>query len=148
MSKKLPCPVCEGEGRCGLTENPMTCSNCSGAGFVDSHDETSCTPPEAGTQGEERETSFKPAMGRLVYRNYYAGDQPAVIGNMHGIDDSRLSSRDVLMDLIMRAGIQDGDEYLIAVTKIGPRFCDTQWQIGDGGQLERVELGKSTIVQP
>lgn len=96
-----------------------------------------CTPPPAGPQ---------PAMGRLVYRNYYAGDQPAVIGNMHGIDDSRLSSRDVLMDLIMRAGIQDGDEYLIAVTKIGPRFCDTQWRIGEGGRLERVDLSKNSIV--
>mgnify|MGYP000491038308 CR=1 FL=1 len=145
MSKKN-CPRCGGSG--GVSDPHLYCRGCEGTGFVDSHEELSSTPPEAGTQGEERETSFRPAMGRLVYRNYYAGDQPAVIGNMHGIDDSRLSSRDVLMDLIMRAGIQDGDEYLIAVTKIGPRFCDTQWRIGEGGQLERVELGKSIIVQP
>ena len=142
--KKLPCPICEEVGR--QINSPSECFNCEGTGFVDSHEELSSTPPEAGTQGEERETSFRPAMGRLVYRNYYHADQPAVIGNMHGIDDSRLSSRDVLMDLIMRAGIQDGDEYLIAVTKIGPRFCDTQWRIGEGGQLERVDLDKKIII--
>lgn len=143
MSKKI-CPLCLG----GSTLGVLPCLMCERSGFVDSHEELSSNPPEAGTQGEERESSRQPAMGRLVYRNYYHKDQPAVIGNMHSVDDGRLSSRDVLMDLIMRAGIQDGDEYLIAVTKIGSRFCDTQWQINEGGKLERVDLQKKIIVQP
>lgn len=87
-----------------------------------------------------------PAMGRLVYRNYYVGSEPAVIGNMHNVLDERIDSRHVMGDLFQRAGVQDGDEFLISVQRIGPKFPCTKFVIGEQGRLMKLQSDKSIII--
>lgn len=87
-----------------------------------------------------------PAIGQLVYRNYHFEGKPAVVGNMHNIDDQKIDSRIVLSDLFNRAGIKDGDGFVIAIQKTDSRFADTRWDIKDGGRLEKTELNKKLII--
>lgn len=88
------------------------------------------SPPPAGDKPNI-------AIGKLVLRTYYFGGQPAMINNMHNILDERIDSRAVLLDLFTRAGVEDGDEFLISVQRIGPKFPDEKWSIGEGGKLEK-----------
>lgn len=94
----------------------------------------------------EEVSPLPPAVGQLVYRNYHFEGKPAVVGNMHNIEDERIDSRIVLSDLFKRAGVQDGDGFIIAIQKTDSRFADTRWDIKEGGRLEKTELSKKLIV--
>ena len=87
-----------------------------------------------------------PAMGQLVYRDYHFAGKPAVIGNMHSIEDQRVDSRIVLADLFQRAGVKDGDGFMIAIQKTDSRFADSRWDIKEGGRLEKTDLSVEIII--
>ena len=88
----------------------------------------------------------KPAIGQLVYRNYHFEGKPAVVGNMHTIEDERVDSRIVLADLFKRAGVEDGDGFIIAVQKTDSRFADSRWDIKEGGRLEKTDLTQKLVL--
>lgn len=99
----------------------------------------------SNTPNAEPELS-PPAIGQLVYRDYHFAGEKAVIGNMHTIEDQRIDSRAVLADLFDRAGIKDGDGFMIAIQKTDSRFADTRWDIKEGGRLEKTELNKKLVI--
>lgn len=94
----------------------------------------------------EESQSLPPAIGQLVYRNYHFEGKPAVIGNMHNVEDQRIDSRIVLSDLFKRAGVQDGDGFMIAIQKTDSRFTDSRWDIKEGGRLEKTDLTKKLVI--
>lgn len=147
--KKLPCPVCEERCRTGKVL-PVPCFNCNALGTVDSNEdeteETTCQQPTPADSPPPAGDMPTPAMGRLVYRDYYAGSEPAVIGNMHNVLDERIDSRHVMMDLFQRAGVQDGDEFLISVQRIGSKFPETKFVIGEQGRLMKFTSEKKIIL--
>lgn len=88
----------------------------------------------------------QPAIGQLVYRNYHFEGKLAVVGNMHTIEDERVDSRIVLSDLFKRAGVSDGDGFIIAVQKTDSRFANSRWDIKDGGRLEKTDLTQKLVL--
>jgi hypothetical protein len=125
--------------RVGMDKPKSDCQLCDGRGNPRCTDLLDDSPPPAGDMPT-------PAMGRLVYRDYYAGSEPAVIGNMHNVLDERIDSRHVMVDLFQRAGVQDGDEFLISVQRIGPKFPETKFVIGEQGRLMKFTSEKKIIL--
>lgn len=109
-------------------------------------EETTCQQPNPDDSQPPAGDMPAPARGRLVYRNYYAGGEPAVIGNMHNVLDERIDSRHVMMDLFQRAGVQDGDEFLISVQRVGPKFPTVKFVIGEQGRLQKFTSEKRIVV--
>lgn len=111
-------------------------------------DETAVNPAETPVDSPPP-AGDKPniAIGKLVLRTYYVGGEPAMINNMHNVLDERIDSRAVLLDLFTRAAVQDGDEFLISVQRIGPKFPDEKWSIGEGGKLEK-SVSPNKIILP
>lgn len=60
-------------------------------------------------------------MAKYIMFNYWSGNHSPYINRIHRLDGSEVSLSSLLEKLLNEAGIQDGDEFEITITRTGNR---------------------------